>query len=199
MFAVTVTHDRAEHRLVFAKPEVMLGTHPACDIKLDSSKVSERHARIVLRDERTVVIDLKSETGVFVNARRIAQPVIVRAADIIEIAAFTIRIGKAEMGERPVAGQVLGMELVCPQRWDQLAPTRDGGVRHCNACNRDVSYCTTIEQARRVATAGGCVAIDVRNVNDRRPGDLRQPERPMLLGAPAPYPRDPPPPPRRRG
>jgi uncharacterized protein (TIGR02996 family) len=55
----------------------------------------------------------------------------------------------------------LGFELVCPMRWDRLAPTEREDVRSCSACRRNVTYCTTIEQARTLAMSGECVAVDV--------------------------------------
>ncbi|HEU0037488.1 MAG TPA: TIGR02996 domain-containing protein [Kofleriaceae bacterium] len=77
--------------------------------------------------------------------------------------------------------QQLGMELVCPARWDKLEPTDREGVRACGACQREVTYCTTVAQARSIALAGGCVAVDI--AASRRPHDL-EPE--MVVGRPAP-------------
>lgn len=63
-----------------------------------------------------------------------------------------------------------GMELVCPMRWDKLAPTDREGVRSCSGCHREVTYCTTIEQARTIAQQGGCIAVDLATA--RAPYDL---------------------------
>jgi len=73
------------------------------------------------------------------------------------------------------------MELVCPMRWDRLEPTAQEAVRNCGACKQQVTYCTTIEQARTIATAGGCIAIDA-GVRRHR-GDLYGP---AVLGRPSP-------------
>jgi uncharacterized protein (TIGR02996 family) len=75
----------------------------------------------------------------------------------------------------------LGFELVCPMRWDKLEPTEREGARLCRACNTEVTYCTTIEQAATAAQAGRCIAIDLGNRRSRF--DL---ERPMMVGRPAP-------------
>jgi len=64
----------------------------------------------------------------------------------------------------------LGLELVCPMRWDKLMPTDREDVRSCSGCNREVTYCTTIIQARTVASRGGCLAVDPALM--RSPGDL---------------------------
>jgi uncharacterized protein (TIGR02996 family) len=71
----------------------------------------------------------------------------------------------------------LAMRVVCPQRWDKLAPTDDPAVRTCGACQRSVHYCTSIDRAREHAAAGRCVAVDVRNSPVRRPRDLDAPLR----------------------
>lgn len=64
----------------------------------------------------------------------------------------------------------LGLELVCPMRWDKLTPTDREDVRSCSGCNREVTYCTTIVQARTVASRGGCLAVDPALM--RSPSDL---------------------------
>jgi uncharacterized protein (TIGR02996 family) len=79
--------------------------------------------------------------------------------------------------------QGVAMKLVCPKRWDALEPTGHDGIRHCTACAQDVTYCTTIDQAQTVATARGCVAIDV--LVPRKPNDLRS-RRTMMMGQPSP-------------
>lgn len=75
----------------------------------------------------------------------------------------------------------LGLELVCPMRWDKLTPTDREGVRSCSGCTREVTYCTTIEQARTIAQEGGCIAVDI--ANERKPFDL---EPPRMVGRPSP-------------
>lgn len=54
----------------------------------------------------------------------------------------------------------LKFELVCPKKWDKLAPTDRADVRHCSACEKDVVLCTSTTQAIEVASNGGCVAIE---------------------------------------
>ena len=75
----------------------------------------------------------------------------------------------------------LGLELVCPMRWDKLEPTDTEGVRACGACNQTVTYCSSIDHARTIAQSGGCVAIDLGV--EREPYDLSGP---MMLGRPSP-------------
>ena len=53
-------------------------------------------------------------------------------------------------------------EYQCPQRWDMLTPTGDPAIRHCSECQQDVHYTRSGREARRLADAGMCVAIDSR-------------------------------------
>jgi len=78
----------------------------------------------------------------------------------------------------------LGLELVCPMRWDKLTPTDREGVRSCSGCQREVTYCTTIAEARTVARAGGCVAVDL--AAKRSPHDLDVSLQRMAVGRPSP-------------
>jgi len=48
----------------------------------------------------------------------------------------------------------------CPERWDQLAPTKVATVRFCWACRERVYYCSTIQEAKEHAGQGHCVAVD---------------------------------------
>jgi uncharacterized protein (TIGR02996 family) len=57
-----------------------------------------------------------------------------------------------------------------PKRWEAFRPTGDATVRFCDACHRQVYYCSTLEQARDHAKAGDCVAVD--SMTNRRPGEL---------------------------
>jgi uncharacterized protein (TIGR02996 family) len=66
-------------------------------------------------------------------------------------------------------------ELACPRAWDRMTPTASEGVRHCSACDRDVMYCTTAEEARGWAAGGACVALDI--TAPRWAGDLDAPFR----------------------
>jgi uncharacterized protein (TIGR02996 family) len=51
----------------------------------------------------------------------------------------------------------------CPLKWESLQMIEgETTVRHCSACNEKVFYCGTMEDTRRHALAGHCVAVDAR-------------------------------------
>jgi uncharacterized protein (TIGR02996 family) len=84
------------------------------------------------------------------------------------------------------AGESRGMRMIrfdflCDRRWEELRPTDDRAVRSCDACRQDVHYCDTINEARKHAGAGHCIALDLGVI--RRDGDLA-PKR-MWLGLPS--------------
>src|SRR3954463_9489268 len=59
---------------------------------LPKGNVSKHHARLLYRDGRFIVTDLKSTNGTYVNGRKIAQATIVREGDKIYIGDFVLRI-----------------------------------------------------------------------------------------------------------
>jgi len=52
-------------------------------------------------------------------------------------------------------------ERPCPRRWENLRATADPGVRACDACEQFVHYCSTMDEARRHAQRGECVALSL--------------------------------------
>jgi uncharacterized protein (TIGR02996 family) len=72
----------------------------------------------------------------------------------------------------------LQFNFVCPKRWEKLQMTSDCSVRFCDSCREKVFYSSSVEEARRHALAGRCVAVDSRLA--RQPKDLEPV--PMVLG-----------------
>jgi hypothetical protein len=70
----------------------------------------------------------------------------------------------------PIEKCAIRFELVCPKRWDALEPTDAPGQRFCGGCQKNVHYAPTVDDARRLALAGHCVAVDI--VERRYTGDL---------------------------
>jgi hypothetical protein len=46
----------------------------------------------------------------------------------------------------------------CPKDWGNLAPTLDSGRRHCDRCERDVFFCSGIDDTLEHGRAGHLVA-----------------------------------------
>jgi pilus assembly protein CpaF len=93
MFAILLNEKGGEQRrLEFDKSEVAIGRVPGNDIILAKSNVSKRHSRIVLKDGKFIVIDLKSTNGTYVNGRKVLSPLVVKGADKIYIGDFVLSI-----------------------------------------------------------------------------------------------------------
>ncbi len=93
MFTVVITEKEGnERRLTFTEPEVTIGRVPGNDVVLPKGNVSKRHSRIVLKDNRFIVVDLKSTNGTYVNGRKITSPLVVKEGDKIYVGDFVLTL-----------------------------------------------------------------------------------------------------------
>ena len=65
----TGPHKGERHRIV--KDRTVIGRHPACEIVLDVSAVSRQHAVVTRQGSETVIEDLHSRNGTFVNGQQL--------------------------------------------------------------------------------------------------------------------------------
>src|SRR6187397_1173455 len=105
MFAIVISEKGGgERREIFDKHEINVGRVQGNDLMLPKGNVSKRHARLLFRDGRFIVTDLKSTNGTYVNGRKIAQATIVREGDKIYIGDFVLRIESGSgAGASPVS------------------------------------------------------------------------------------------------
>ena len=109
MFSVVVTEKGGEQqRLEFDKPEVTIGRVQGNDIILPKGNVSKRHSRIVLKDSKFIIVDLKSTNGTYVNGRKITSPIVVKGTDKIYIGDFILTV--EEPGAAVAAGAPAGAQ-----------------------------------------------------------------------------------------
>ena len=100
MFAIIITEKGGEQRrMVFDKPEVTIGRVQGNDIVLPKGNVSKRHARIVLKDGKFIIVDLKSTNGTYVNGRKITSPLVIKETDKIYIGDFIMGVDDSGAGE----------------------------------------------------------------------------------------------------
>src|SRR5438445_7669940 len=96
MFSIIIRgKGGAERKETFDKNEINVGRVQGNDLMLPKGNVSKHHARLLYRDGRFIVTDLKSTNGTYVNGRKIAQATIVREGDKIYIGDFVLRIEAA--------------------------------------------------------------------------------------------------------
>jgi pilus assembly protein CpaF len=93
MFSILITEKGGEtKRLEFDRPEITIGRVQGNDIVLPKGNVSKRHSRIVFKDGKYIIVDLKSTNGTYVNGRKITAPLVVKGSDKIYIGDFIMNI-----------------------------------------------------------------------------------------------------------
>jgi len=93
MFTIVISEKGgAERRETFDKNEISVGRIQGNDLVLSKGNVSKHHARLLSRDGRFIVTDLKSTNGTYVNGRKTSQATIVREGDKIYVGDFVLRI-----------------------------------------------------------------------------------------------------------
>lgn len=106
MFSVIISEKGgAERRESFDRTEINVGRVQGNELMLPKGNVSKRHARLLFRDGRFIVTDLKSTNGTYVNGRKISQATIVREGDKIYIGDFVLRIETVPPGAASSASE----------------------------------------------------------------------------------------------
>lgn len=67
------------------KPELVLGRSHDVDISIDNKNISRKHAKFKQDIDGVWVEDLKSKNGVFVNGKKITEPVLLNDSDEIDL------------------------------------------------------------------------------------------------------------------
>lgn len=83
--------------------ELTIGRVVGNDIVLAAGNISKRHARLVYRDGKAIVVDLKTTNGTFVNGRRVASPVVLGPDDRVFVGdhILEIHVPDAQGGQKP--------------------------------------------------------------------------------------------------
>ena len=93
MITIVVTgEDGSVERHVFDEREVTIGRTDRNHLALPAAVISSRHARIVEKDGRYILVDLKSMNGTYVNGRKITAPLLVKPGDRIAMGNFVLEI-----------------------------------------------------------------------------------------------------------
>ncbi|MGA3120655.1 MAG: FHA domain-containing protein [Polyangiaceae bacterium] len=93
MFTIVINEKGGtERREAFDGGEISVGRVQGNDLMLPKGNVSKHHARLLLRDARFIVTDLRSTNGTYVNGRKISQATLVREGDKIYIGDFVLRL-----------------------------------------------------------------------------------------------------------
>ena len=85
-FTLQESFGRKSTEIELSKPKIVIGRDFDCDIVLQSSDVSRRHAVVEIVDGHTFIQDLKSSNGTFVNSKPIDNVCEIKHLDRIQIA-----------------------------------------------------------------------------------------------------------------
>jgi pilus assembly protein CpaF len=128
MFTIVISEKGgAERREAFERNEVSVGRVQGNDLMLPKGNVSKHHARLLLRDTRFIVTDLKSTNGTYVNGRKIAQATLVREGDKIYIGDFVLRVEGSSPAATPPSSSRDSprIETTGTAASPQLSPSQD--------------------------------------------------------------------------
>jgi hypothetical protein len=73
------------------RPDLVLGRHSGCDVRLPLPDVSRRHCRFAHQDGAWTVYDLQSTNGVFLNGQRVTEASL-KERDILGIGGFKFEV-----------------------------------------------------------------------------------------------------------
>ena len=79
-----------KRRFPLSTGEHVIGRDPDVEVRLDSSTVSRRHARIVVTPEETILEDFGSKNGTFRGNERVTSPVRLADGDAIRIGSLLV-------------------------------------------------------------------------------------------------------------
>lgn len=71
--------------------ETVVGRNPDCTISLDFHGVSRRHFQISTNDETSIVTDLGSANGTYLNNQKLEAPTELKRADVIKIGSIAMK------------------------------------------------------------------------------------------------------------
>jgi pilus assembly protein CpaF len=93
VFSLLITErGGAQRQLEFDAAELSIGRLEDNDVVLPRTNVSKRHARLGIKEDRYLLLDLGSTNGTYVNGRRITAPVTVGTGDKIYIGDFILAL-----------------------------------------------------------------------------------------------------------
>jgi len=98
MFLITLEEKGGgTEQIEFEKNEITIGRLDGNDIRLAKGNVSKYHSKIIAKDGKFIVVDMKSTNGTFVNGKKIAGPQVVKPTDQISIGDYILNVEALEL------------------------------------------------------------------------------------------------------
>ena len=97
-FSIILTEKGgATQRLDFESEEITIGRIDENDICLPKGNISKKHTKIVVKDGKIIVLDLKSTNGTYVNGKKLAGPQVITPADKVYVGDFILTVEPADL------------------------------------------------------------------------------------------------------
>jgi pilus assembly protein CpaF len=132
-------------QIEFEKNEITIGRLDGNDIVLAKGNVSKYHSKIVAKDGKFIVVDMKSTNGTFVNGKKIAGPMVLKPTDKVYIGDYIINVEPLE--ERNLTRTAPPEE----EFYEEEPPYDDGG-------QEEPAYEAPAENARMPASLASALA-----------------------------------------
>lgn len=81
---ILTCHGKTLKKFTVNRPRLLLGRNVLCDIDIVHEWVSRQHAVLLRNEKSTVIVDLKSRNGTFVNGKRVKHHVLINN-DIVSL------------------------------------------------------------------------------------------------------------------
>jgi pilus assembly protein CpaF len=122
-FSVILTEKGgATQRLDFDSEEITIGRVDENDICLPKGNISKKHTKIVVKDGKIIVLDLKSTNGTYVNGKKLAGPQVITPTDKVYIGDFILNVEPPESSDQPGEIEELPAEEAEPQPEEHSEP-----------------------------------------------------------------------------
>ncbi|MDX1406211.1 MAG: FHA domain-containing protein, partial [Woeseiaceae bacterium] len=87
------------------KPYYLIGRNAMCDIEISQHWISRQHAVLIRNSKATVIVDLNSHNGTYVNGKRVEKQVLINN-DIISLGDHRLKFIDPSITSRPALGDV---------------------------------------------------------------------------------------------
>src|SRR5204863_3862528 len=105
-FSVILTEKGgATQRLDFESEEITIGRVDENDICLPKGNISKKHTKIVVKDGKIIVLDLKSTNGTFVNGKKLGGPQVISPDDKVYIGDFILNVEPPDLAVQDEEGE----------------------------------------------------------------------------------------------
>ena len=107
--------DELNEQNITIDRDMLVGRHQDCDIVLQSSAISRRHAAFHIKDDTLWLEDLKSSNGTFVNDLRVEQPTRLKNNDVVQFANLKFALLAPTQPVEPTTQEIKEAEQVVDQ------------------------------------------------------------------------------------